>query len=1607
MRKIIFAFIIAYCAATFSGFSQQITIDNTVSAQQLIETNFIEGCVDTENIQSLVNGQTNGFSSYGYFEAGNSNFPFEHGIMLSTGNASSGGNGLNNTILNEGTNSWGTDNDLETALGISGTLNATSIEFDFTSITNQIQFNYILASEEYFGDFPCNYSDGFAFLIKQAGTNDPYQNIAVVPGTNIPVNTNTVHDEIVGFCPPENQQFFEGYNLGDTNFNGRTAVLTASATIIPNVQYHIKLIIADQTDENYDSAVFIEGNSFTAEIDLGNDVSTCSESYVLNGDIQNPLATYTWFVDGVVIPGETNAQYTVTSSGLYTLQAEIPLAGDICIIEDSVQITLSSTQTSTPISDFEICDDLSGDEIETFDLSLKTPEIETTVPTSNYIISYHHSNTDASNNENAITTPIQNTSNPQLIFVRIEDIDSGCLAYNSFNLLVNPLPTITTPTLLEVCDDGVSDGLTELDLTQKDDEITGGQTNLVVSYHLSQSDADSGNNPIASPYNNTLQNELLFVRVVNTATGCASTTQLGIVVLDNPGLIPGPHYIDACDADHDGFADFDLTSIITDVIGPLTNVTATFHETPEDALIGANPILDDTAFPNSVINQQIVFIRVMDNSTGCASTMPIEIHTNLLLTATNIIDFSICDEDNDSVEPFDLINMEQVIVNGLPDVTVTFFESEEDQTNNVNALDKATPFETSSNPQTIYITITSPTCEEYSEIILTINPIILFDDAGTIDYCDTDQDGFTNIDLTSFDGLVTFGQADFSVTYFATLADAESNSNALPNFYTNISNPQTLYTRIRYNQTGCADVSEFEVNILPAPDTQALSDIIICDDDQDGLTNLDLTTRISELMVDTSGFSFSFHNSFADADTASNPVNMDNYISGTERVFARVVNNTTGCHSIEPFDVIVNTLPVFQYISNYKICEDSSDNFADFYFNTKDNEILNGQTGKVTSYYTSLSDANTKINAINKTQAYQNISNPQTIYVRVENVTDEDCFGTSSFTIEVGTNPLYNLATDWFVCDDISNDGSEFFDLSFKSAEIAQGINDNLTITFHTTSEMAELGVNPISENFENTVNPQQIYARIDNGTICASITSFELNVISVPEVNQPQPMIVCDDNADGIVSFDITQAQSDVLDVRDDNLVVSYFQNFDEAELDTNPILNPTNYQNSELQETVFIKVTNTISNCAVIQPITLQVNLPPAIIDFGTFEICETENQMFDLTEINSNLVSSSYNVILTYYSNIADAEAQSNPINTLFNYNSTTTPLVARVEFSTTHCYTIYPFQLVVNQLPYINSTENLSTCDDNFDGIAQFDLSSHNGSLLGNQNPNNYNISYHISATDATLGNDQLSNEYVGFSGETIHARITNTNTGCYITTNFNLEVFEIPIPISEDQVICLEDLPLLVSSNNNTPGYTHLWSNGMTTPEIEVSEIGTYWVTVTTPNGCETTSVFNVSESEQANIEITETIDFSDPNNITVTVSGIGNYLYQLDDLPAQESNVFENVTLGPHLITVIDLNGCTEVTKEVVIIDAPKFMTPNGDSYFDTWHITGVEQLSGTEIFIFDRYGKQIHYLTSNSPGWNGKYNGKDMPATDYWYVANVKKDGIAFQVRGHFAIRR
>ncbi len=144
------------------------------------------------------------------------------------------------------------------------------LEFDFVPTGDSLKFNYVFASEEY-PSFNCSpqYNDVFGFFLSGPGINGPYtnnaMNIALVPGTNLPVSIATIHGPQQSGCAPQNAQYYH-HNAGGTTviFGGYTTVLTARAQVICGETYHIKLAISDAGDQSYDSAVFLEAGSFAA-----------------------------------------------------------------------------------------------------------------------------------------------------------------------------------------------------------------------------------------------------------------------------------------------------------------------------------------------------------------------------------------------------------------------------------------------------------------------------------------------------------------------------------------------------------------------------------------------------------------------------------------------------------------------------------------------------------------------------------------------------------------------------------------------------------------------------------------------------------------------------------------------------------------------------------------------------------------------------------------------------------------------------------------------------------------------------------------------------------------------------------------------------------------------------------------------------------------------------------------------------------------------------------------------------------------------------------------------------------------------------------------------
>ena len=176
------------------------------------------------------------------------------------------------------------------------------------------------------------------------------------------------------------------------------------------------------------------------------------------------------------------------------------------------------------------------------------------------------------------------------------------------------------------------------------------------------------------------------------------------------------------------------------------------------------------------------------------------------------------------------------------------------------------------------------------------------------------------------------------------------------------------------------------------------------------------------------------------------------------------------------------------------------------------------------------------------------------------------------------------------------------------------------------------------------------------------------------------------------------------------------------------------------------------------------------------------------------------------------------------------------------------------------------------------------------------------------------------------------------------------------------------------------------------------------------NGCEGTATANVTIVYPATSFVTTVTDaFTGNATITVTVTqpGSGNLVYSLDGGAWQDSNVFTNVEAGEHVVAVGDLEGCTYLEDTVLVIDYMNYFTPNGDGYNDRWNIVGLSTQHNAKIYIFDRYGKLIKQIDPLGEGWDGKFNGQDLPSTDYWFSVDYIENEQQKQFKAHFSLKR
>ena len=1234
------------------------------------------------------------------------------------------------------------------------------------------------------------------------------------------------------------------------------------------------------------------------------------------------------------------------------------------------------------ISDYEQCDyDSPGDGFEQFLLSTKTQEATAGQP--DITVTYHATLADAQSGLSAIDpdAPYTNaTAFQQTIYVRIENDITGCSATTSFDLVVNPLPVPAAPTPLVGCSDGVNNSQSVFDLTVKNNEITGAQAGFTVSYYNTLADAQSETGAIDPPNAYTGQDgEIVYVRMENADTGCYSTTQLLLEVIEGP-IANDPQPLEYCDPNNDGFGNFDLSLAIPQIIGGAANVTVTFHETPQDAQFGTNAV--GPLYSN--INQwtQVIYVRVESNLAPCYDTVELQLIVNPTPVAATPDPIEVCDDNTDGIGTFNITIREADILAGADPAlhTVTHHVTQANAVAGQNTISNVLAFNnTVPGTQTIWVRVTvdATGCSDTVPLVLIVNPrpVVPFP-APAYELCDVNSTGdeIEEFDLAGYAQNIT-SVPGMAVSYYLTQADAIAGTPALPSPYPNaVPGVQTIFVRVENQDTGCFSVTLLDLRVEPLPVPVVPEPAAECDADGDGFAEFDLDALVADILDGAPDTEVTFHETYDNADMGVFPLASPyaNVNAFAQSIYIRAENTDTGCYSVVAMQLEVSASPVMPALDPVQVCDNNQDGLHSVDLTQQTPVILAAQTGGSTYtvfYYASQASAQAATGAIVNPQSYPG-TDGQTIWVRV-NDTATGCFAIGSFVLEIDSPlavlPAYQLS----LCDNVApfQDSMATFDLTSMDSVIA-GTAAGYTVQYHLTLADAQSGNAVASpESFSNgtipgTNNPYTLFVTVtDDATGCVSYTTLTIRVLPLPAPKtDPADLVACDDvdSPNGTEIFDLTVNEAYIAD-GDTSLTFEYY------DANGDQITDPTQYEGAG---TVYIHVMNSMvgsdgENCYAVVEQLLIVNPLPVLNPGVVNAVCQQNNDgfaLFTLSQSNAGVLGAGQDIAgfaFSYHLTLADAQSGTGALPDQY---TNTVPfqqeVFVRVVNASTGCASTVGVTLIADNGSAATDPGDITECDTDGtnDGFMQFDLTQLDAAILGAQGPE-YTLHYYDD--QAAMLADIAEGPSTDYSGaiadpaaytnlapfsQVVYALVLNTDsvTGCPAVVDFLITVNPLPEPVISDDsngIICVDfetdqASPVTLTTNyGSDPAYSYEWYLGGdvvgTGPQYTITSIAgdtaTYGVVVTDiATGCvsdpmATTVITRSGPAVITDIQVTNA--FTDSQTITVIADGYGQYEYSLDGGPWQAGNVFYGVPLGvsdagEHDIRIRDiLGGCGPDTE--------------------------------------------------------------------------------------------
>lgn len=1289
MKNIILPIVLLF--ATIS-FSQNITVTTkTYTIQQLVNNVLINSpCVSGTNITSRTGTNFDSSEGIGYFQNTNPNFPIQSGVILSTGSAVHA-SGPNNSLLNDGSSSWVGDTDLEAILAQSGinmtSSNASVLEFDFTPISSHFSFDFVFASEEY-GNFQCQFSDAFSFLLTNLNTGVT-TNLAVVPGTTLPISVVTIRDYLYNSsCPSVNAQYFGNYNGGSaangsaTNFNGQTVLMSASSVLIPNTPYHIKLVIADRNDFQSDSAIFLKSNSFNigqdvlgADMTVQNNSAICyGQPYIITSGLNPMNYTFSWTKNGVIIPNETGANLLVTIPGIYGVTYN-KIINPCEAVTDTITVEyLPELVVSSPNNLYK-CESSTGNYV--YQLALNNNVVLAGQVTGT-TVKYFNTLSNATNNINPIPATYPSNSN-ETIYVRITNPMTHCFAVKSFQLLTTAPPVANQPSDLTACETNKTAHTALFNIVNQTSNILNGQspTAYTVSYFTTLLDANSGTNVITSSSYTATNGTIIYAKVRSKSDGyCFSITSFTLFVNPKPEVDTLPSVL-LC---------------YNYILPTLTNgnyFTATN---------GGGTAL----FAGDVINQSKT-IYIYNNNGFCSAETNFKvkiINLNTLTPASKsycdsyvlpTIDFAsyytLPDGGGIQLHPGDLITTSQVIylyyISLEPPYCIT--QSHFTVTINHSPLIPGFTNVFACNNYTLptltvgkYYTGPNGTGTELlaGSLITTTQKIYVFAATNTVPKCTSEDSFIVTI------GLLTVSNITDCVSY--TLPPL-----AVGNYYTGINGTGTLLsagTVINTTQTihvyavsqdGCANDVSFEVTII-LPYISPVSDVTSC------------TSYI--LPTITSG------NYYTGSNGTGTMLNSGDVITNSTDNMYVYVTNGAGCQNQKSFKITIKQLPAIDSRSDIDICGSYT--------------LTNLTYGK---YFTGSNGTGTEL------LAGTEITSTQTIYIYASSATAPFCTQENSFTIHVSLvqadAPANVIACDNYKLPVLTN-GKYYTKTGGQHGVgilLLAGQTLTETQTIYVYNESGER-INCSAENlFTVIINHTPVIAAVADINACDSYT---LPVIAVGNYFTQTGGFGTKLHAGDVIATEQTifvYAQS----ATSPNCTSEKSFKIKFLKASTLPNITSCNYSLPSIAlgnyytgpnatgtllpvgtviyttQKIYINATSPLfPSCSSENSFTVTIANQPKVntIPIANRSVCDTDGTndgitTFDLTTLNAivlgNQSTSLFNV--SYFENIANASSN---INAISSTNLKTVYVRVTSIASQNTCFDVKEITLIINKLPFAN-------------------------------------------------------------------------------------------------------------------------------------------------------------------------------------------------------------------------------------------------------------------------------------------------------------------------------